>query len=383
MLLSVLNTTTTSATGTLCSQQQIASVHVPIENVPDLHEHLRLALKIELATIPPYLYAMYSIENQSSDAALLIRSIVAEEMLHAALVSNVLLAVGGRPDFRNPDLVPSYPMFLPHHTPPLQLGLRPCSPSLVRDVFMTLEQPETHHPSPDPDRFETLGQFYHALEQGLEHLDGAADLFADTQLGSQMATAAYYAPVKFDADDSGGLSAVTDLASASSAIEVIVHQGEGVSLDRWADPDHRELTHFHKLLQISEGISPLGAIRPLPDNPKTAHYPHHLRPVSELFNAAYRYLFHVLDGLFSPGDDKSASVGTLYLMMNSVLSTIAHYLVESPCDDSLNAAPTFELRRFESEDPTAELTTMARECAVDHPRLNVVVEALDLIEGGT
>ena len=35
---------------------------MPIRTVTDLHEHLQLALRVELATIPPYLYAMYSID---------------------------------------------------------------------------------------------------------------------------------------------------------------------------------------------------------------------------------------------------------------------------------------------------------------------------------
>lgn len=56
---------------------------MPIDTVDDLREHLLVAIEVELSTIPPYLYAMYSIEDQSSEAALLIRSVVVEEMLHA------------------------------------------------------------------------------------------------------------------------------------------------------------------------------------------------------------------------------------------------------------------------------------------------------------
>ena len=49
--------------------------------VTELREHLQMAIGVELSTVPPYLYAMYSIVDQTSDAALLIRSVVAEEML--------------------------------------------------------------------------------------------------------------------------------------------------------------------------------------------------------------------------------------------------------------------------------------------------------------
>jgi hypothetical protein len=39
---------------------------MPIETTQDLHDHLELAISIELATVPPYLYAMYSIEDLDS-----------------------------------------------------------------------------------------------------------------------------------------------------------------------------------------------------------------------------------------------------------------------------------------------------------------------------
>jgi len=40
---------------------------VPIETREDLHEHLRRAMAIELTAFPPYLYAMYSLAEQSSE----------------------------------------------------------------------------------------------------------------------------------------------------------------------------------------------------------------------------------------------------------------------------------------------------------------------------
>ena len=151
---------------------------MPIDTVEDLREHLELAIRIELSTIPPYLYAQYSIEDQTSEPALLIRSIVVEEMLHAALATNLLLAVGGSPAFAGTKYMPSYPMELPHHRPPLTLDLAPASDHLIEGVLMRIEQPEVHGAPAQPDEFETLGQFYHALEIGLEGLAGTAELFA-------------------------------------------------------------------------------------------------------------------------------------------------------------------------------------------------------------
>ena len=124
---------------------------MPIRTVEDLREHLRLAIKVELSTIPPYLFATWSIEDQVCEAAQLLRSIVVEEMLHAALASNLLLAIGGEPNLADPDLAPEYPSPLAHHKPELMLDLAPCSIDLIRNVFMVIEQPEAANAPPEAD----------------------------------------------------------------------------------------------------------------------------------------------------------------------------------------------------------------------------------------
>ena len=248
-----------------------------IATLDQLREHLRLAIKVELSTVPAYLYAMYSIRDQESESALLIRSVVAEEMLHAALAANLLLAIGGNPDFRSPDVVPVYPSDLPHHRPPLTLNLRPCSKQQVDELFLVIEQPETHHEIPDDDIYDSLGQFYHAIERGLAAVATSSDLFANPQLERQMSTHSYYSPVKFDAEESGGLAAIDNIEAANEAIHVIIHQGEGVSDEKWADPGHQELTHYFKFLRISHGEAPIGPTAPMPDNPRVDHYPEEAR----------------------------------------------------------------------------------------------------------
>ncbi|MEE8331248.1 MAG: ferritin-like protein [Acidimicrobiia bacterium] len=342
---------------------------MPIDTPQQLQDHLRLAIQVELSTIPLYLFAMYSIEDQGSEAALLIRSIVAEEMLHAALAANVLLAVGGDPRFDALDMVPTYPGMLPHHEPPLELNLVPCSLELIRDVLMRIEQPEVHGASPEPDVYETLGQFYHALEMAIQDLSASQDLFAEPQADRQLSDSSAYTPVAFDAADSGGLMLIDSADSAREAIEVIVHQGEGLSTDRWADPAHQELTHYHKLLQIAEGASPLGAVRQLRSNPRTADFPDALQPPSDLFNASYRYLFFVLQDLFSAVPNKGAFVGHMYRVMSQVLSRLGLFLVQQPLDDATFAAPTFEIYDFGGRDPGSELAELAAKTAQLFPEL--------------
>ncbi len=68
-----------------------------INTVADLRTHLQWAIRVELTTIPTYLYAFYSIKDSRSAAAIVFREIVIEEMLHVALASNLLVSVGGIP----------------------------------------------------------------------------------------------------------------------------------------------------------------------------------------------------------------------------------------------------------------------------------------------
>ena len=57
---------------------------------------LQLAMELEWATLPPYLVAVLSIKRSSNrEAADLIRGVAMEEMLHLALVANVMNAVSG------------------------------------------------------------------------------------------------------------------------------------------------------------------------------------------------------------------------------------------------------------------------------------------------
>lgn len=349
---------------------------MPIDSPHELRSHVELAIQVEMSTIPPYLYAMFSIEDHESEPALLIRSIVVEEMLHAALATNLLLALGGTPDFRSTEYIPAYPCGLPHHAPPLVLDLAPISRATLTDVFMRIEQPEAHGAPAEPDAYETLGQFYHAIEEGLERLSTNHDLFAEPQIERQMSDQRFYQPVAYDADDSGGLVAINSLESAIAAIEIIVHQGEGLRDDRWADPAHQELTHYYKLLEIAEGASPLGPVRDLPTNPRSLDYPQTLSRVSDLFNGVYRGLYIVMGRIFEGGEHQDRAVGVLYILMADVLAQLGRYLVSQHLPTGQLAAPTFEVYEFESDQRVDEIVELARQVAIDHPDLSSVYDAL-------
>lgn len=337
---------------------------------------MALAIDVELSTIPLYLYALYSIEDAQSEAALLIRSVAAEEMLHAALGANLLLALGGSPTFRSPEVVPTYPSLMSHHQPDLMLNLAPASLHHIRDVFMVIERPEVHDAPAEPDRYDTLGQFYHALDNAINALSRDHDLFANPQRERQMASSSFYSPVEYDAEGSGGLVLIEDVASACEAIDIIVHQGEGLSEDRWADPGHQELTHFYKYELIADGAVPLPAVAPAPINPRVADLPEALRPVADLFNALYRSVFFTMDDIFSARPDKAASVGQLYRTMSGLMGTVARYLLRQPIGGGGVAAPTFELFDLDPEDPRRHLAEVAAVAAAHHPELTDVAAAL-------
>ncbi len=346
-----------------------------VTTLDELREHLELAIKVELSTVPPYLYAMYSIRDQGSDAALLIRSVVAEEMLHAALAANLLLAIGGDPDFMSADVVPRYPFDLPHHRPRLTLNLTPCTREQVENLFLVIEQPETHHSIPDDDVYDSLGQFYHAIEKGLANVAAQRELFADPQVDRQMANHEYYAPITFDAEDSGGLAPITNIEAANEAIHVIIHQGEGVSDAKWADPSHQELTHYYKFLRIAQGVASVGELAAMPDNPRGAEYPEDIRLVSDLFNASYRYVYFVMHDIFKADTDRDALIGQLYTLMTEVMSPLGHHLVASPFNGGVGA-PTFEVYDFGDTNPRERLASLAAAVTAAHPGLQPVADAL-------
>lgn len=347
---------------------------MPIESVEDLRTRLSIATDVEFSTIPPYLYALYSIKDQSSTSARLIASIVVEEMLHVCLTTNLLLALGGEPSFAR-RVAPAYPALLAHHRPDLQLELRACTMELVRDTFLKVERPAPADAEPEDDQYETLGQFYGSVMSALIVLARDTDLFTNPQRERQMSNPAFYGPVHYDAADSGGLMLIDDVASATAALEIVIHQGEGVGHERWADPEHVELTHFSKLDLIASGAVDIGPVWPVLDNPRTAQFPEELRDVSHLFNACYRLTLLTMHRLFSGEEDQSGDIGVLYTLMTGALAPIACYLASKDVGTGRHAGPTFEHHAF-AHDPWHEAATLAARVARAHPELADVAERL-------
>jgi Ferritin-like len=203
-----------------------------------LREALQTAVELEHATIPTYLYALYSIEPGTNvEIASLLLSIVVEEMMHMGLACNILNAIGGAPEIDTPDFVPKYPGHLPGAVEEsLSVPLSHLTQDLVLKVFMVIEEPELplDFPGVAPAPLGlTIGKFYAAIA---EHLQLANPSIFVTDHSKQVTLS------------ESELIEVTDLQSALAAIDKIVEQGEGTS-NLPTDPEG-EIAHYYRFAEI-------------------------------------------------------------------------------------------------------------------------------------
>lgn len=216
---------------------------------PDLHGLLQNAIQLEHATIPPYLAAAYSLKfGTNGTVRSLITDIAEEEMLHMAIVANVLNAIGGRPAMDRPEFIPSYPTRLPMNIGSgLEVGIKKFSKDLVRDVFMKIEEPELpiHFRGPDLTgvvavEFATIGAFYQALIDKI------------TELGDGIFTGSVSRQVVVDAGfPSQQLFEITNVETAVRALQWIVKEGEGTKTIPF--DDENEPAHYYRFEEIVRG----------------------------------------------------------------------------------------------------------------------------------
>ena len=111
--------------------------------IDHLRKDLQTALRLEQATIPPYLTALATIKyNYNPEVQSMLKDIIIEEMTHMCLVANILNAVGGSPVLWEETFIPRYPTRLPGGVQPdLVVPIEKASIGLIRNVFMQIEQP--------------------------------------------------------------------------------------------------------------------------------------------------------------------------------------------------------------------------------------------------
>jgi len=305
-------------------------------NQQSVCQALQQAVELEHATIPVYLYGLYSL-NPAKNAEIvdIIQSVVVEEMLHMTLASNVLNALGGSPNIDTPGFIPTYPGPLPGSVEgSLVVHLKPFSQEQLV-TYLLIEQPE--HPitipipsgAPEPTGADgiTIGEFYSALSKAI------------TLLGND----AFVSPPRNQVDTSlmPGAFAVTDVGSAQKAIQTIIAQGEGSALSPEENAQGDVPAHYYRFMQIYAGgllqppapgqtqpfvfnvagaPVPLDAtgVYPLPDDPKAASYAANPAQAfaNDTFNYTYTCLLKVLHHLFNGQNNPAQMANAIGLMMS-------------------------------------------------------------------
>lgn len=333
-----------------------------ISTLERLREHLQWAIELEHSTLPPYLCALYSIKpGTNAEAVANVASVFIEEMLHMTLAANVLNAIGGTPVLAKPGFIPRYPTYLPHSAHRFLVALAPFSLDTV-ETFMRIEKPEAATALPQDDYFETIGQFYRAIEEALKQLCatlGERQVFTGDP-------ARQVTPAAFQYRGSGRIVPVYDLASALAAIDEIEDQGEGLKHDEIWDgdrdmfhPERDEVAHYFRFVEIKHGrlfqrgdtprSGPTGssmdidwtAVYPMRLNPRLDDYPADspVRAKMHEFNRAYSELLRSLHRAFN--GEPATLTATLGDMWE--LKDIARALMQMPTGDgATTAGPSFD-----------------------------------------
>jgi hypothetical protein len=328
-------------------------LYMRLDSVEDLLRALQLAIEVEHATIPPYLTALYSIKDGSNnDVAEVLREIVVQEMAHMAHVANLLISIGGSPKIYDPAFVPRYPGPMPGGLRGgLTLRLRRCSIAQMRDVFMSMEEPEETVAAGHTEHEEhpyTIGWFYDEIVIALNALYGQ-DKITFGNVEKQVAGwPGPNAPRK-----------VTSLEEALEALHAIKRQGESAlpfDAQNGGDPGH-----YYRLAEIVAGKTmvidperqsfsytgdPISfdpdAVWPITDDADLTSYPAKSRAATLALRFAQTYQA-LLKGLHQTFNGDPAYLQEALGLMFS-LNVQAGELVRTPSglNDGTTAGPVFQ-----------------------------------------
>jgi len=317
----------------------------PTHDIDWLQNALQIAIQLELATLPPYLTARWTIKPVPNDVAKSIREVRGEEMIHFALACNLLVSIGGTPLLADAMIVPKYPGPLPGGVRPgLTVALRKLTKEQA-GVFMDIEYPQggpiafatgTNKPT-------TIGEFYEAILAAFKKLNPT--LSVDRQLERNIGAIHF--------------SKIDTLAKVEDAIKLINLQGEGSNLTPEETPG--DLAHYYRFGEVFHGKkliknettgewSFIGPDLPLPDTWNMAEIPVGGYKQADVpdssvwdlivrFDQAYSNMLRKLQDAWTHGDPAllTAAISSM-LDMN----TIGNELIQKPKPDSSgNYGPCF------------------------------------------
>ena len=338
------------------------------------------AAELEHGIMCQYLFAAFTLKQDEGEgltpeelAAVrrwrkVISHVATQEMLHLALVQNLLSAVGAAPHLSRPN----FPHPASHYPAGVHLALLPFGEQALRH-FMFLERPEgmdlndgdglaafgravPHMMASDivprGQDFATVGHMYRSIEAGFAHLCakyGEKWLFVGPPRAQ--ATQQHFRWPE--------LVAVTDLASAQRAIDEILEQGEGPR-GHWESAHFGQfvsiLDEFEQAREANRGLMPARPVLPvnvrpcdrdvevpLSDDPVTAK-------VMDLFNVAYEILLQIFERFFAHTEETDAQLkaladATMALMFQVIkpLGDLITTLPAGPSYPGVSAGPSFEL----------------------------------------
>ena len=117
--------------------------------IEGLRKALQTAIELEHSTIPPYLYALYSLKpGTNGEIGRLLLSVIQQEMLHMALDCNILNAINGSPDIDKPHFIPKYPGPLPGSDPQTSVDEPDHVTARALDPVFCAQSPQRGTPAP-------------------------------------------------------------------------------------------------------------------------------------------------------------------------------------------------------------------------------------------
>jgi len=334
-------------------QTQMA-VPVAERNVDWLKTSLQAAIELELSTLPPYLFGMWSIRNSNAggdgaEAAGLIDLVVRQEMSHMGLVCNLLTAIGGTPEIAKGyrDNI-HYPGHLPGNVrPELTVYLSGLTKPYVREVYMEIEYPENGPlvlmlESVVTESFATIGEFYDAVLEAFENnaipFDGSRQLVSNTLPGL-------------------AVTPITSIGNVRDAIRLIKEQGEGTP-NSPAQNANGELAHYYRFAELYLGLKLMagpqgglvlgGAPFPFPDTITVPRVPvggyeqmsAEVQGLQDSFNGKFSRMLDQLDLAWQTG--AASHLGMAVRLMFG-LKPLARQIMAKPLPQALEGfyGPTF------------------------------------------
>jgi Ferritin-like len=338
------------------------------------------AAELEHGIMTQYLFAAFSLKQSTgeglsdTEAAAVqrwrkqIMHIAAQEMLHLALVQNLLSAIGAAPHLTRPN----FPQPAGHYPAGVHLALLPFGEQALRH-FMFLERPEgmaLHDAEglaafnraaplvqagdivPRGQDFATIGHLYRSIEAGIAHL---SDKYGEDLLfvgpPRAQATAKHFRWPE--------LVAVTDAASAQRAIDEILEQGEGPR-GAWQDAHFGQfvaiLDEFEQLRQANRAFDPVrpviaANVRPSERDPGCLLVTDPAaKRVMDVFNVCYEILLLAFQRFFAHTEESDAQLAALadatVALMARVVRPLGDLITTLPAGPEYpdrTAGPSFEL----------------------------------------